>query len=259
MSINIPQNTKVYLTAMLENKIQSVGVENLFENVEGYKQKYLTQSLQEKETKQSDLATGYGSNFWETPKDGEEEDRNTPDLSNSYDKIKERMRQRKEEKKEQEQKQKNLDALQKEAETGGFGGDYADPKSTTKMKTPSASEIMFGDMSDVDIAAATGLYGGGMFGKWLQKLAGSNSMLGQLGGQIEDLTGKSWFDTQVANISKGQLGLVAQGAGSPWVPFYMPGRSKVKSQRERQDDETDELIRQRKRRDEAQKYGIPYP
>ena len=31
------------------------------------------------------------------------------------------MRQRKEEKKEKEQKQKNLDALQKEAETGGFG------------------------------------------------------------------------------------------------------------------------------------------
>lgn len=235
MSINIPQNTKVYLAAMLENKIQSVGVENVFENIEGYKQKYLIQKLQEQEATTSDLMTGY---------------------EGGPQTFGDKLKQKKKERKEKEEKQKNLDALQKEAETGGFG---STTEPTKKMKPPSTSEIMFGDMSGGDIAAAAGLYGGGMFGSWLQKMAGSNSILGQLGGQIEDLTGKSWVDTQVANISKGQLGLVAQGAGSPWVPFYMPGRSKVKSQKERQDDETDELIRQRKRRDEAQKYGIPYP
>lgn len=235
MSINIPQNTKIYLTAMLENKIESIGAEKLFNNIEGYKQKYLTQNLHEQEATTSGLMTGY---------------------EGGPQTFGDKLKQKKKERQEKEEKQKNLDALQKEAETGGFGS-TTDPNK--KMKSPSASEIMFGDMSGGDIAAAAGLYGGGMFGKWLQKMAGSNSILGQLGGQIEDLTGKSWFDTQVANISKGQLGLVAQGAGSPWVPFYMPGRSKVKSQKERQDDETDELIRQRKRRDEAQKYGIPYP
>jgi len=233
MTVKIPQNTQKYLTLMLESKIQDNQGEKLFENIEEYKKKYLIE-LDIPGTEKSNWAS-----------------------KDPYGEMKEKIRKKKEEK---ERVQTGI----RQTTSGGFGSGGSEPSAKPekyygKDYERSVGEITMGDSSFEDIMGAAGLYGLGLLGAGLRNLKGSNTLLGQLGGQIEDLTGKSWFDTQVANIAKNQMGLVAQGAGSPWVPFYLPGKSKSKPKAERERDDVDDAIRDRERRDKAQKYGIPYP
>lgn len=47
--------------------------------------------------------------------------------------------------------------------------------------------------------------------------------------QVSDLTGKSWWDANFDRIGQQQLGLAAQGAGSPWVPLAVPQRQPARS------------------------------
>ena len=192
---------------MLENKIQANRGESLFENVEGYRQKY----IQEVTT---------------AP---------TPPKTDAQ---------------KAQEKKKQLEA----SLAGGFGSGEPTPKSYAKGKgVKDPTEIMFGDMSAGDIATAGGMYAGGALAGWLSGLGAASTIdkmnqksvgdligkasesmglskaaiLTNIGGQIEDITGKSWIDAQVGNIARGQLGLVAQGAGSPWVPFVMPGKKQT--------------------------------
>ena len=243
MTSKIPQNTQNYLTVMLENKIQANHGESLFANIEGYRQKY----IQEVTTAPTPPKT-----------DAEKA----------------------------QEKKKQLEA----SLAGGFGSGEPTPKSYSKGKgVKSPTEIMFGDMSAGDIATAGGMYAGGALAGWLSGMGAAKTIdkmnqksfegllgkaaesaglskatvLTNIGGQIEDLTGKSWVDAQLSNISRGQLGLVAQGAGSPWVPFAMPGKKQTalpKYQRTTKDDRDrawlQQAVQDTKLMQQAQRLGI---
>lgn len=248
MISKIPQNTKNYLTVMLENKIQANCGEGLFANIEGYSQKYI-----------QEVATATA------PEKTEEE--------------------------KAEEKRKQLEtslgkALKGEEKIGGFGSGGPTPKPLKPGKYKNASlenvrDIAFGETDATGIGLAAAAYGAGTLGGWLSGLGAASTIdkmnkksvgdligkasesmglskaaiLTNIGGQIEDITGKSWIDAQVGNIARGQLGLVAQGAGSPWVPFVMPGKKQTalpKYTRKSKEDLTaqvyDDVIAQGRRR-----------
>jgi hypothetical protein len=212
MTSKIPQNTQNYLSVMLENKIQANRGESLFVNIEGYRQKYIQEVTVAPTPPKTDAQKA-------------------------------------------QEKKKQLEA----SLAGGFGSGGPTPKKLKPGKYKEASlentrDILFGDTDDKGLALAATAYGAGTLGGWLSGLAGSeigakaakssfsgligkaaksaglqaSTVLKSLGGQIEDITGKSWLDAQLGNIAKGQLGLVAQGAGRPWVPFVMPGQKVTK-------------------------------
>lgn len=214
MTIRIPQNTQNYLTVMLENKIQANRGESLFGNIEGYCQKYL-----------KEIAPATAS------KDEEKIDEETPEEKAA--------------KKTEQLKISLGKALKGEENIGGFGGGEPTPKSYSKGKgIKNPLEITFGETGAEGLLGGGIAYGIGSLPAFLGKLAGTKiakdpsgklskkmagplgGFLSKLGGQIEDITGKSWFDAQIGNIGRSQMSLVAQGAGSPWTPFVMPGRSK---------------------------------
>lgn len=45
--------------------------------------------------------------------------------------------------------------------------------------------------------------------------------------QLHDISGAGWFDANIEKIGRSQLELSAQGAGSPWTPFVIPGKTKA--------------------------------
>lgn len=188
MNYIIPPNTKLFLTALLEQSIELNPQDNFIANKQEYNQKY-------------------NNNF----------------------------------------------ALQEDSsQVGGFGTSSPDIGSKTKKGAykdagfPELYKIGLGDTKGTDALKAAGLYGIGSVSGWLGNLLGQKiggkladkvatmgigalaptvgdkaaSLLQHLGGQIETLTGKSWADTQIANIAREQEGLVGQGMGSPPVKIY---------------------------------------
>ena len=252
MTIRIPQNTQNYLAVMLENKIQANRGESLFANIEGYRQKYIQEvatapaPAKPKEKTQEEIAA-----------------EKTEQLKTSMGK-----------------------ALTGEEKIGGFGSGGPTPKTLKPGKYRDASlqnvrDITFGETDETGIGLAATAYGAGTLGGWLSGLGAASTIdkmnqksvgdligkasesmglskaaiLTNIGGQIEDITGKSWIDAQVGNIARGQLGLVAQGAGSPWVPFVMPGKKQTalpkytrKSKEDLRNQAYDEVIAQGRRR-----------
>ncbi len=203
---------------MLENKIQANRGESLFANIEGYRQKYL-----------QEIAPATAN------KDEEEIDEETPEEKAA--------------KKTEQLKISLGKALKGEENIGGFGGGGETDKPIKPGKYKEASlknvrDITFGETDDAGLIGAGLAYGIGSLPSFLGRLGGTKiakdptgkfsklmaspvgGFLSKLGGQIEDITGKSWFDAQIGNIGRSQMSLVAQGAGSPWTPFVMPGRTK---------------------------------
>jgi hypothetical protein len=204
------------MTELLESKIQSNKDECLFENIREYRQKYIHEKT-----------IPYPEKF--------KEDDEYIDQMTSFGNLK-------------------TDGISSKNPTSNFGigggtgyrkvkqNQYNQEKG---LSPKNMSKILFGDSEDAILYGPLA-YGGGVLASWLGKMAGGKmggklgSMAQQLGGQIEDLTGKSWFDAQVANIGHSQMKLTAQGAGSPWTPFVIPGKKKI-DRRSKEDIETEEL------------------
>jgi hypothetical protein len=213
MIIRVPDETKNYMTELLESKIQSNKDECFFENIREYRQKYMVEDddYVNKMTSFGNLKTTGSNNINPTPNFG-------IGGGTGYRKVK----------KDQ----------------------YRSPSLETTNK------ILFGDSEDA-LAGGAALYGVGTLASWLSSLGGPKmgpkglkklmsgpmgGFLQKLGGQIEDLSGKSWFDAQVGNIGQSQMRLVAKGAGSPWTPFVLPGKKRIEKSN-LQDIENEELGR----------------
>lgn len=243
MIIRVPEDTKKYMTELLESKIQSNKGECLFENIQEYRQKYIPETTipYPEKFKEDDEYVDQMTSFGNLKTSGSNSLNPTPNFGvgggTGYRKIKQN----------QYNQEKGLS-----------------PKNMT--------QILFGDSDDALVGGAA-LYGAGSLAGWISSMGGPSlgpkglknimrspvgGFLQKLGGQIEDLTGKSWFDAQVGNIGQSQMRLAAQGAGSPWTPFVLPGKKRIQKANP-QDIENEELgrkIRTAELQQRAKKLGI---
>jgi hypothetical protein len=213
MIIRVPEDTKKYMTELLESKIQSNKDEYLFDNIREYRQKYMVEddNYVKKMTSFENLQTSGSNSLNPTPNFGI---------------------------------------------GGGTGYAKIKPNEYQKPSLGTSKKIMFGDSEDA-LSKGAAMYGGGALAGWISSMGGPSlgpkglknimrspigGFLQKLGGQIEDLTGKSWFDAQVGNIGQSQMRLAAQGAGSPWTPFVLPGKKRIQKANP-QDIENEELGR----------------
>lgn len=203
MNHKIPENTKLFLVNLLENKIFNNPNDCVFANKTNYCSKYFAEALSDK------LKIGV-------------------------------MQEPKPEKPKQDPNKKIRSDIEKMG-VGGFGtGMPKDKKFKSSHVEGDVSNILMGDTDEAGRLGALGAYGVGTvatglgtFADWLsgiglpvskekvQKfsaLPGVGSALKQIG----DISGKTWFDTQASKIGRGQMELAAQGAGSPWVKFRIP-------------------------------------
>jgi hypothetical protein len=210
MNYTIPANTKEYLSALLEQKIQNNANECLFDNMVGYREKFMNEQL---------------APPIETP----------------------------EEKKRKEEEAKLKADMAKS--TGGFAGGFGGGGAGTgkKLKKGEVGNILFGDEPEAAALGGLAAYGVGSLPGFLGSLTRSGMgpksfksllagplgpMVSKLGGQIEDISGKSWLDAQIGNIGRSQMKLAAQGAGSPWTPFVLPGEKRTEPYKEEDPYET---------------------
>lgn len=114
---------------------------------------------------------------------------------------------------------------------------------------------------------ASSLPGGGLFGNIGQALAGK-ALAGIPGvatgllKQIGDISGAGWFDANVSRIGRSEMELAAQGAGSPWTPFALPGERTSKPYQYDPNRAQDEAIAAAERAEKIKKlkgsgYNIP--
>jgi hypothetical protein len=114
----------------------------------------------------------------------------------------------------------------------------------------SLMDIPFGEMSQGDIAASAGMYGGGKIldmlqlqGRWSPKLGkyiggstkGLRSGLGKLAGSVvanafadlRKLTGQDWVDAQVKNLVSNQESMRREGLGhtTGWAKLFLTPRT----------------------------------
>lgn len=139
----------------------------------------------------------------------------------------------------------------------GKGAGTGGPQQETDLSADWGN-VLFGSKSPSYAGpAAMGLYAGGkalgalggaidtvgpqfaadLITKYGPSALGNNPFMAALGGQaamaipgiaskgarlLKDLSGASWFDTQIEKMGEDEARLTAQGAGSPWVPFEIP-------------------------------------
>lgn len=101
--------------------------------------------------------------------------------------------------------------------------------------------------------------GRALAGKALVGIPGAVSSLLR---QVGDISGAGWAEAQLGNIGRSEMQLAAQGAGSPWTPFVLPGRAKGKQQGYDPNKEADEAIAAAERAEKIKKlkgagYNIP--
>ena len=171
-------------------------------------------------------------------------------------------------------------------QSGGFGGDSMATKGRGKGKAPGIVEIGLGDTDATGVAGAALGYGAGAAADWLSNFFGkkignkamgisADTLMGSLkkrlgvggakfietlGGQLADIGGTSFFDTQRKKIGLDAMKLAVQGAGSPYVDFELPGkRPEPKYQAPKEQDPDEDLrkkVRSAKLRKQAQQLGI---
>lgn len=171
-------------------------------------------------------------------------------------------------------------------QSGGFGGESMATKGRGKGKAPGIIEIGLGDTDAAGVAGAALGYGVGAATDWLSGFFGkkigdkamgisADTLMGslkkrmgvggakfieKLGGQLSDIGGKSFFDTQAGKIGRDAMKLSVQGAGSPWVDFELPGaRPEPKYKAPEEVDPDEDLrkkVRSAKLRKQAQQLGI---
>lgn len=171
-------------------------------------------------------------------------------------------------------------------QSGGFGGSAMTSKGRGKGKSPGVLEIGLGDTDATGVAGAAIGYGAGAAADWLSSFLGkkignkamgisTDSLLGSLkrrmgvggakfietlGGQLADIGGTTFFDTQRKKIGRDAMKLAVQGAGSPYVDFELPGaRPEPKYQAPKEEDPDEGLrkkVRSAKLRKQAQQLGI---
>jgi hypothetical protein len=122
---------------------------------------------------------------------------------------------------------------------------------------------MFGAQKLGSLAASKlgplGQIGGAIAGKAISAIPGVGSSLLR---QISDISGAGWVDAQIGNIGPSELKLAAQGAGSPWTPFVLPGQAKSERKGYDPNKETDDAIKAASRAEQIKKlrakgYSIP--
>jgi hypothetical protein len=182
---------------------------------------------------------------------------------------------------------------------GGFGTGVGEKETDTSK---SFRNVLFGSkskglMGTSPEASALGLYGAGKaagfgadildafgaqkLGGWLTKKGIGSTPVGFLGKalqskaisaipglgadilrQFETLSGASRFDANVGRIGPSEMELTAQGAGSPWTPFAIPGKTKAERKGYDPNVEQDEALKaaeraQRIAKARSQGYNIP--
>lgn len=220
MTVKLPTTTKQYLVFMIENKISNNPQDSVFKDKNLYNESYNP------------------VDWWNT---GVEK------VKEIGKKIKDTLLMDTPEDiaKQEEQKKKSNKNLEKNL--GGFGTGGAGGKG--KTTGPNPLKTILGDNQEIegeeaegnpllDLLGVGGTVAAGAAAKKLSDI-GADKLLGQfggvggkyaakalssLGGQLEDLSGKTWMETQLGKIGRSQLELAAQGAGSPWTPFEIPVR-----------------------------------
>lgn len=101
--------------------------------------------------------------------------------------------------------------------------------------------------------------GRALAGKALVGIPGAVSSLLR---QVGDISGAGWAEAQLGNIGRSEMELAAQGTGSPWTPFVLPGRAKGKQHGYDPNKEADEAIAAAERAEKIKKlkgagYNIP--
>lgn len=209
MTHKFSNNTKAYLVMILEEKITNNPQDSVFKNKKIYEE-------------------WYNPSTWEWPGKVKK-----AVMGPSDEDIK-------------KQRKKTGEELKKSS--GGFG--KGEPKLGKSDTGPSVSKTLFGDkeergededLFDNPILKALGIGGmavGGALAKrgldtiaaGLKTTGGLGKYTGQalssLGKQAEEISGKTWIESQLGKIGQTQMELAAQGAGSPWTKFVVPVKTK---------------------------------